>query len=99
MSSGDESRLVSSIVLDIIHHVAWDLGVTFWNWCSQPEVARGVVFIDLSDFQIFGVLPFPVAIFLVDEDSFFMASWHLIPILVTGTVAVVPKLHLVSHAS
>ena len=69
MSTSYQSGLVSSVPFHIICNMAWDLGVPFWDGCSNSETLGRVTFKELINFQHLRVLPFGVAFTFVDELS------------------------------
>ena len=79
--------------------MAWDLGVPFWDGCSNSETLGRVVFKELINFQHLGVLPFCVAFTFVDEHSLVMVPWNLESTLAPGAVAKVLETSLVCHSS
>ena len=79
--------------------MAWDLGVPFWDGCSDPKTLGRVIFKELIDFQHLGVLPFRVAFSFIDEYSLVMVPWNLESILVSGAIAKVLEASLVCHSS
>ena len=99
MSTSHQPRLVSSVPLHITCNVAWNLGVPFWDGCSNSETLGRVTFKELINFQHLGVLPFRVAFSFVDECSLVMVPWNLESTLVPGAIAKVLETSLVHHSS
>ena len=99
MAARHKSTLVPAIVLDIVHHVARYLGVTFWYGCTLAQGLKGSVVHDLCLLNSFGLFPLVVAILLINEHGFFVTAWHLVSVLVDWTVAVVLESHLVDSST
>ena len=95
MASHHKSTLVPVVMLDIVHHVARYLSVTFWYGCTLAQRLKGSVVHDLCLLDSFGFLPLVVAILFINKHGFFMTAWHLVSVLVDWMVAVVLESHLV----
>ena len=59
-----------------------------WWWtCLIAEVHESVIFLKLLNFQINGVLPWPLTFLLVEVHCLIVVLWDLITIFVSGTLS------------
>ena len=69
MPASHETGFVPAIVLAIVDYVTGDFGVAFWGWGAKSQVSKGVAVFQLLELKFLGVLPFGVAILLINEPA------------------------------
>ena len=99
MASCHKSALMSPAVFAIVNYVAWYLSIPLGDRCIEAYALEGLVFLELTDFQFFRVLPLGIPVLLVDEHSFLMITGHLVSILVDWAPSIVLQTSLVNHAT
>ncbi len=95
---GNESALVSPIMLHVKDKVNTNLPVTLRGLSSLAQVLEGLVFMELGHLKGSGVLPLGVPIVLVKLDGMVVVMWDLIAILEAWLHAIGPEIGLVNHA-
>src|SRR5687768_10583280 len=91
MSISNQSSLVSTIMLDIIDEMDSD-GLVPRRWfCFEPLILKDLVSFHRCKFKLGSILPFSVAIALINLNCMSKVSWYLISIFVLGSSAKFPN--------
>ena len=74
MTSGDKAGLMAAVMFDSVDDAYSDLLVLGSWFVTFSFVFEGLVIIDLSEFDKFGVTPFRIAVLTVEFHGLFMIA-------------------------